>query len=102
MDDQKYINPFVDLHQQQLAKSLEVALEAIRLQEYEIQGLKTMLFALRDSVASGKPPLPFEDANRQVHQEMRESGHNAYDILALLNQHLEAVRDLLKGQNESP
>ncbi len=83
--------------EKQLARALEIALELIKLQHNEIEGLKVVLFALRDSVASGKPPLPFEDAQGQVFQVMRESGYSADELLPLMNQQLQIVRDLLKG-----
>lgn len=82
--------------QSELAKALSVAIEVIRLQQHEINGLKTMLFALRESVESGKPPLPFDAAQRQVLEEMRESGHTPDDIIPLLNEYLEKVRSLAK------
>jgi hypothetical protein len=80
----------------ELAQSVAAALELIRLQHYEINYLKTALFALQESVASGKPPLPFEDAQRQVLGKMKESGHNFDDILPLLNEHLDRMRLLSK------
>jgi hypothetical protein len=84
----------MDATQQQLAKSLELALELIRHQNHNINALQASLFALRESVASGRPPLPFDAALRQVNQEQRESRYSPDDILPLLNEHLEKVRSL--------
>ena len=81
--------------QNELAKPVEVALELVRLLHSEVRALKVQVFALRDSVESGKPPLPFEDAQRQVLADRRESGHNFDDILPLIEENLERVRKLL-------
>jgi hypothetical protein len=86
----------------QLVKSLSVALEVTRLQHYEITGLRTMLIALRASVESGKPPLPFEDARRQEIQYLRESGRSEDGIIPLLTEHFEKIYELSKDSKRTP
>jgi hypothetical protein len=82
--------------QKDLAKSLALALELIKLQQGEIQALKLALRALRDSVALDKAPLSFDDAYRQVLEENRENLRNDDEVRRLLNEHLQKVRSLAK------
>jgi hypothetical protein len=88
----------MDATLKEITRSLSVALEVTRLQQYEINGLKTMLFALRASVESGKPPLAFEDARNQEIQYLRETGRSVDDIIPLLSEHFEKIYGLSKKE----
>ena len=84
----------MDAREAQIAKSLEVALELIRLQGREIEGLRNALMALRESVASGKPALEFDSALRQVLQDQRGNAYIGDDTASLAKEHLEKLRGM--------
>jgi hypothetical protein len=80
--------------QQEIAKATSIALELIRLQHSEIEWLKASVFALRDFAGKGAPTLA--DAEKQVRQEMKESGYRSDEVLPLLNEHLKRMWALSK------
>jgi hypothetical protein len=87
----------MDDNEKQLAKSLGLALELIKLQHGEVQALKISLMALRYSLeSSGKASLSFEDARRQVLEETQENLRSDDEVRSLLQEHLEKVRSLSK------
>jgi hypothetical protein len=86
----------VSEREKELAAALAVALQTGKRLLVEIDSIKKSLQALQDSVASGKPPLPYEDALRQGSADHAASGHTPDEALALIDQVLDRVQILAK------